>query len=237
LLGNALTDRGSGYLLVANTASQRFDITRARVDGGRLCWPADIKGGHPVIEFDHALIALERFETVAAAGTGLAESLFGQSWAAVRKANKRETAHEALEKLRDAVAASPDLIEDDRLRLLTAYGAAATKLAEARWPGAKASGDRGALTSSLLTRLDNLASRRAQAGDDTVVERVRDAANQVERPLELSDPESRDAAATREHDNRAIFRLASAIQIPEQFNHAGARDAAMSIASAIAPNL
>jgi hypothetical protein len=70
LVGNALTDRGSGYMLIANVDPQTFDVSRAQVVAGRLHWPADQNGGREVMQFDHALLALERFETVAEGFSG-----------------------------------------------------------------------------------------------------------------------------------------------------------------------
>ena len=63
LIGNALTDKGSGYLLIANTSPQGVDMRQMRVVNGRLCWPkSSPEDGASVYEFDHMLLALERLD-------------------------------------------------------------------------------------------------------------------------------------------------------------------------------
>ena len=86
LIGNVLTETGSGYLLIANVNSDAFDPAKARVVGGRLCWPEGDHGGQPVTEFDHVLLVVERYETIVEKTTGLAPVLFDGPWTAVRAA-------------------------------------------------------------------------------------------------------------------------------------------------------
>src|SRR5262249_6266039 len=124
LIGNALTEQGSGYLLIANSSEHEANLPHMRVVGGRLCWPRDgTKAGAPVIEFDHALLALERYDTIVEK-TGLAPVLFEQPWAATRAAigrgDKPETSA-AYDKLMTAIYASSDLTEQDRIALIGGY--------------------------------------------------------------------------------------------------------------------
>jgi hypothetical protein len=228
---------GSGYMLIASVDPQTFDVSRGQVVGGRLHWPAHQNGGQEVTQFDHALLALERFETVAEEGTGLAEALFGQAWAAVRRAAKREAAEEALEKLRDTIAASPDLTEDDRLKLLTAYAAAAGKLAEARWPGPKPmTTARGSATESLRSRLSGSAAqldKQPNGAQAAVAGRLRAAVAQLAKPLDLPDPQETNAVKNREADIKAILGFAQSIKIADTIAPADAILAARAVAGAI----
>lgn len=141
LIGSALTEEGSGYLLVANVGPEAFDPSVARVVKGRLCWPENVKNGQPVVEFDHALLALEHYETIIQADTGMAPALFEANWEEVRKASSRETAKTALGKLQDAIAASPEITEADRIALLGGYATVAERLAIARWGPPKSQAD------------------------------------------------------------------------------------------------
>lgn len=243
LIGNALTEQGSGYLLVADVAPKDFDLTKARVKDGRLCWPSGQHDGNPVTEFDHLLLALERFDTVAEKGTGLAEALFGQPWAAVRNATRPETATEALEKLRDAIAASSDLIEDDRLKLLTAYGTVAGKLIAARWPAKAAAvqeGSRGDGLNDLRTRLEDTVAqldRQPGGNNQQVSDRLGIAAQAIRSAGALSSPDKPDSSEIREADMDAILGLAKSITLPKPHGDGGAvaRRAAAVVARAIAP--
>lgn len=243
LIGSALTDKGSGYLLVANVASDQFDVSRARVVGGRLHWPGE-KGGAAVTEFDYSLLALECFDTVAERGTGLAEALFGQPWAAVRKATRRDTANEALDKLKDMISASSELTENDRLKLLTAYAGAAKRLFDGRWPasadgGTRGSGqERGGGVASIQSRLANTAVLLAD-GDNQIAETLRKAAAQIGRAPDIANPESTDAEATRDADADVILAFAQRVEVPRisAYGPTIARRAAAAIAQAMSSTL
>jgi hypothetical protein len=238
LIGNALTERGSGYLLVANARPETYDVRQGRVIDGRLHWPADHENGQAVVEFDHALVALERFDTVAEKGTGLAEGLFGQPWAAVRKATRRDLAEEALDKLRDAISGSPDLTEDDRLKLLTAYAGAAEKLIALRWPGKAIGIGRGGAEVAFQTRLDDAAARLEKSGtgaDSEIAGRVRAASEALGGVPELHDPDSTDIEKTREKDEDTILTFAQEIgaQLSKVNQSGDARRAAATVAHAV----
>jgi hypothetical protein len=238
LIGNALTERGSGYLLVANAKPETFLVSKGRVIDGRLHWPADREGGNAVVEFDYALLALEYFDTVSEKGTGLAEALFGQYWASVRKASKREFADEALEKLCDAISASPDLTEDDRLSLLTAYAGAAEKLIAARWPNKLAARGRGGAGDGFQSRLNGAADRLEQsgaAGDYATAEQVRIASDALDGLPDPHSPDSSDIEKTRANDEDAILGLARKIgaQLPKSSHSGDARRAAAAVAYAV----
>jgi hypothetical protein len=174
LIGNALTDKGSGYLLIANTSPQGTDMQQMRVVNGRLCWPnAGPKKGAPVYEFDHALLALERFGTVIAKD-GLAPLLFEKNWSSTREAiggGNKEAASAAFDKLQGAIFASNNLIEDDRVALLGGYQKRYQQLAELRWPAArdasKGGGQRGGAGDSLHNRVLSAAnSSDGELGND-----------------------------------------------------------------------
>ncbi len=158
LIGNALTEAGSGYLLIANVPPDTFDPKRGRVVAGRLHWPLDEKNGAAVVEFDHALLAIERFDTVIEPATGLAPVLFEQLWSEVRKA-PMEQARAALTRLQDSIAGSSDLTENDRIALLGSYSVTFNRLAEARWGAAAAAAvvTRGSGASTLASSLTSAA--------------------------------------------------------------------------------
>src|SRR5262249_3629071 len=194
--------------------------------------------GKAVVEFDHALIALEYFDTVAEKGTGLAEALFGQPWSAVRKASKPDLAEEALEKLRDAISASPDLTEDDRLKLLTAYAGAAGKLIAARWPNKAVAAGRGGAGGWLQTRLDDAVARLDNSGvpgDKEIAGSLRVASGALATVPDLNMPDSTDIDKTRARDEDTILNFAKAIGVElRESGHAGdARRAAAVIAHAV----
>lgn len=176
LIGNVLTERGSGYLLIANTSPDDFDLAKARVIRGRLHWPEGLQGGGAVVEFDHALLALEQFDTVIQKGTGLAPALFGSLWAAVGAAASRNEAAAALRRLQDGIATSPDLTENDRIALIGGYAKAAEALASARWgttaqeEAATRAAVRGAAGDALTTRL-RLAAQRFGPDDMSAPDR------------------------------------------------------------------
>lgn len=131
LIGNALTATGSGYLLIAKAGPEEFDPRRGRVVSGRLHWPLDRNGGKAVVQFDHALLALEQYDTIIQKGTGLAPALFQSQWSAVLKA-PHDQAKAMLGRLQDAIAASPDVTEADRIALIGGYSLTFERLAKAR---------------------------------------------------------------------------------------------------------
>ncbi|HUB45627.1 MAG TPA: hypothetical protein VMB73_11635 [Acetobacteraceae bacterium] len=207
LIGNALTEDGSGYLLIANTSPAGMDMRQMRVVGGRLCWPkAGPKNGAPVYEFDHVLLALERFATVIAKD-GLASSLFEKPWAETRAAigtGKQEGASAALEKLQGAILASNDLTEDDRAALLGGYQKRYQQLADIRWPpktaGAKGEGRRGAAADSLSVRVLGLASK----ADRNLATGLASVAKVLDQPSRVG--------VEPEQDLDAIIEAASAVR-------------------------
>ena len=139
LIGSAMTEFGSGYLLIANVDLETFDPGRGRVVAGRLHWPLDLHDGKAVVEFDHALLALEQYDTIIQKETGLAPALFELLWTGVRNAQQDQSGA-ALTKLIDSIAGSPDITENDRIALIGGYSATFERLAKARWgssPGGK----------------------------------------------------------------------------------------------------
>lgn len=213
LVGNALTDRGSGYLLLGNFDPARFPLSTARVVAGRLHWPSDIKGGGPVREFDYILLAIERLETVIEPGTNLSSFLFGPSWKIFREAKSREAANEALQGLRDAIAASPDVTEDDRLKLLVSYGSAAESLIAARWPTA-VERTRGNAGASFSVGLGNAVVARKK--DRVLVARLGSAASSAKKfpglPAKGANRDGKDEDVA-DAELRAIFTFASSITL------------------------
>ena len=208
LIGNALTDKGSGYLLIANTSPQGVDMRQMRVVNGRLCWPkSSPKNGASVYEFDHMLLALERFETVVAKN-GLAPVLFEKPWSETRGAigtGKKEAASAAFEKLQSAILASNDLTEDDRTALLGGYQKRYQQLADLKWPpkpGAdKGAGQRGRASDSLRVRVLSAASKvdRSLANGLTTI------ANVLGQPSTVGDQP--------EHDLDAVIAAADAVRM------------------------
>lgn len=143
LIGQLLTDAGSGYLLIANT-SDVDQMRKARVVNGRLHWPqASPRKGAEVTEFDHALLAVERYDTVVQKDN-LAPALFQTQWLEALKGGGETEARAGLARLMDAVTASPDLTETDRVALLTGYALAFDRIAAARWPQTATLKTRGA---------------------------------------------------------------------------------------------
>jgi hypothetical protein len=214
LIGNALTDTGSGYLLIANVAPEAFDLKRGRVVNGRLCWPGDVKQGQPVVEFDHALLALERFETAIEKGTGLASALFEEPWVAVRRAGNEKAANEALDNLRDAISASPDITESDRLTLLPAYATAAEKLIAARWPAKSADNRPKRGGGAAETVVEKLSMAAANLGDKGELGKIGGRLNDLSVALNsyvVGDVET-DATEQTEKDEAAILGVAGAVR-------------------------
>jgi hypothetical protein len=163
LIGSALTDSGSGYLLVSSALEKDVDPSKMRVVRGRLCWPEGVNEGRPIVEFDHALLALERYDTVVEK-TGLAPTLFEQSWKVTREAigsGDKNVASATFDKLRSAIFASPDITEADRVALLGGYEKIYQGLADKRWPKQTSTEERGA------GDRDTLASRIITIASDT----------------------------------------------------------------------
>jgi hypothetical protein len=231
LIGNALTETGSGYLLIANTAPGNFDMKRGRVVNGRLCWPADLHGGQPVVEFDHALLALERFETITEKATGLAPVLFEEPWSAVRKASNEKAANEALDKLRDAISASPDVTEGDRIALLIGYATVAGNLIAARWPAKAGKQNRGGGAAVTLAEKFSIAAASNKDQRAPINTRLR-GLSQVLQEDALHDGQA-DTASDEQHET-AILRAAQAVRASMlRSGGVGTADEARAIAAAM----
>jgi hypothetical protein len=213
VIGNALTETGSGYLLVANTAPEKFDLDHARVVNGRLCWPEDQNGGRPVVEFDHALLALERYETITERLTGLAPVLFDEPWMAVRKASSEQAVLEASAKLRDAISASPDVTEDDRFNLIGTYRAFCEKLIEVRWPRTSTERNRAPGPAvGLVATLNSAAAKLKGKSFGTSLETQLRAMSRAlsNHAIAFADAET-DQEALKKQDAAMILETASAI--------------------------
>jgi len=179
LIGNVLTESGSGYLLIADVDANTFDPRRGRVVAGRLHWPLDVNGGKPVVEFDHALLALEQYDTIIQKETGLAPALFETLWTGARNAPREQSAA-ALTKLIDSIAGSPDVTENDRIALIGGYSVTFERLAKARW-GASTGEDasrqtRGEALPNLADRLTVaaavLADNESSANDQAAIQEI-----------------------------------------------------------------
>jgi hypothetical protein len=235
LIGNTLTDRGSGYLLIANSREQEPNLPQMRVVGGRLCWPRDgAKAGAPVIEFDHALLALERYDTIVEK-TGLAPVLFEQPWATTRSAigrgNKAE-ASAAYDKLMSDIYASLDLTEQDRVALIGGYQKIYEDLANRRWPKRPEAQNRGDGGTGLVSRIQSAAARADMAGGRELSSGLSLVADALKRPAEgIPDPQN-SADATKE-DADAVIGVAQMIR--QHIAELGTQDAAQarSIATAL----
>jgi hypothetical protein len=209
LIGSALTEAGSGYLLIANVGPDQFDPRRGRVVAGRLHWPEGVHGGKAVIEFDHALLALEQFDTIIQKETGLAPVLFQPLWSEVLKASKDQAAA-ALTRLQDGISGSPDITENDRIALIGGYAATFERLARARWgAGADAVLTRGGgvkTFSSSLTRAAKPLAAVSTADQDAVYAIAGVIAKLPEDWTALAGDPSDDAI------NDAVFDTASAVR-------------------------
>ena len=120
---------------------------------------------------------------------------------------------------------------------MTAYAGAAGKLAEARWPAPKTA-QRGSATESFRSRLSGSAAefaRQPNGAQAAVAGRLRAAAAQLAKPLDLPDPRQTDAVANREADIRAILGFAQSIKIADAIAPADAILAARAVAGAIRP--
>ena len=206
LIGNALTEAGSGYLLIANVSSQTFDPRRGRVVGGRLHWPTDVKGGAPVVEFDHALLALEQYKTIVEKSTGLAPELFQTLWLAALAGTKEQSAT-ALSKLVEAVASSPDVTEEDRYALIVAYKLQYEKIATVRgWLETTATGR----SSGALLFQDRLSE---MAGEKNIRPQHKAALNAISTIDLSANAQPRLAAGTPEDgDFDAVLQAAQAVR-------------------------